>query len=197
MQDPVLQLTFDDGPDPTWTPAILSVLADAEATATFFVVTDAVRRAPAVLQQIQDSGHVVGLHGEQHLDHTRASAAELAVDTHRAITTLRALGVAPKLWRLPWGRSGPTTAELAAEHGLQIVGWDVDTHDWRGDDWVDQPDAVLRVASEGGIVLLHDGLGPGATRRDVLNTITIVTRLLSEAASHGTAVRAISEVADV
>ena len=188
---PALRLTFDDGPDPTWTPRVLDVLARAGATATFFVLGERVREAPELLADILAGGHTIGLHGDAHLDHSKSSAGQIGTDTDTALRTLRSSGVEPRLWRLPWGRSGDGTAELAARLGLRVVGWDADTHDWRGDAWGDQPTTVTETARRGGVVLLHDAIGPGATRAGCENTLEITTVLLSAADAAGTPVTAL------
>ncbi|MEH3054649.1 MAG: polysaccharide deacetylase family protein [Patulibacter minatonensis] len=180
-----LHLTFDDGPDPLWTPRVLDVLAAHGATATFFVLGRAVRRAPRMLEAILDGGHAIGLHGEAHLDHTKATPEDVARDTAAALDVLHGHGVAPDLWRLPWGRHGATTGAIAQRHGLRIVGWDADTHDWRGDGWDDQPEDVRGVARHGGVVLLHDGFGPGATRTSCANTLALVDAFLEIADAEG------------
>ncbi|MDO9352171.1 MAG: polysaccharide deacetylase family protein [Solirubrobacteraceae bacterium] len=189
-----LHLTFDDGPHPELTPRILETLASSEATATFFVLGARVREHPQLVDQILEAGHRVELHGDEHLDHRHASAGALARDTGRAIRTLTDQGIRLGWWRLPWGRPGPSTEALVKRTALRVIGWDADTHDWRGDGWDQQPETVRDTARSGGVVLLHDGFGPGATRSDGANTVEIVERLLAGAASHGTPVRALPPV---
>lgn len=189
-RSPTLALTFDDGPDSRWTPAVLDRLASADATATFFVLGARVREHPELVDAIRAAGHTVGLHGDAHIDHTKSTPVEIVVDTDRALETLARIGVEPALWRLPWGRSVATTAEIALDRGLRIVGWDGDTHDWRGDGWDAQPEQVRGLAERGGTVLLHDAIGPGAPRTDCDNTIALTDAFCAAAASHGVAVSA-------
>lgn len=172
-----LVLTFDDGPDPVWTPRVLERLAEHGLPATFFVLGEQVRAQPTLLEEIAESGHAIELHGDRHLDHNKADPAAVQVDTEAALETLAVLGIEPTQWRLPWGRRGPRTDELAAAHGLAIVGWDYDTHDWRGDGWDDQPPEVTDGIADGGIVLLHDALGPGSTRTGCDNTLALIDAL--------------------
>lgn len=178
----MLSLTFDDGPDPVWTPRVLDRLRAAGVLATFFVLGERVRAAPALLERIVRDGHIVGLHGDAHLDHAAATMDELEADTAEAMQTLHAAGVHPSWWRLPWGRRGDHTGALASQYGLRIVGWDIDTHDWRGDGWSDQPPQHRELGgSGGGVVLLHDAIGPGATRAGCANTLELVDALLAQA----------------
>lgn len=194
---PSLALTFDDGPDPRWTPATLARLAAVDAHATFFVLGQQVREHPELIDEIRAAGHTVGLHGDAHLDHSKSSAAEIVADTDRALETLAAVGVEPALWRLPWGRGVATSAEIALDRGLRIVGWDVDTHDWRGDGWDAQPDEVRRAAETGGTVLLHDAIGPGALRTGCTNTLEVVDALCAAAIAHGIPVEAMTDSREV
>src|ERR1700759_1049130 len=87
---------------------------------------------PDLMARVVDEGHEVGLHCEEHVRHSTRDAAWGRADTARALERLRAVGVAPRLWRTPWGDLAPWTAEVAAELGLRIVGWAVDTPDWPG-----------------------------------------------------------------
>lgn len=186
-----LTLTFDDGPDPTWTPRVLDQLETEGVVATFFVLGSRVRQAPELVASILAGGHRVELHGDRHLDHRTAPRDQLASDTRAALATLQSVGVAPTLWRLPWGRPGPTTAGLAREHGLEIVHWDVDPHDWRGDGWADQPTDRRAALRSGGVVLLHDAIGPGAPRSGCANTIELVEAIVREATGAGGAIDAL------
>jgi peptidoglycan/xylan/chitin deacetylase (PgdA/CDA1 family) len=74
--------------------------------------------------------------------------------------------------------------EVAAEYGLRIVGWTVDTHDWRGDTAQEMFGAVRPGLRPGAIVLAHDGIGPGARRTDARETVGFVTLAARHAAAH-------------
>jgi peptidoglycan/xylan/chitin deacetylase (PgdA/CDA1 family) len=149
---PGVALTFDDGPDPRGTPAVLDALARARAAATFFVLGERVEREPELLERVISAGHDVQVHGYAHLRHTEHTRAEIEADLLRA---LNALPLRPTLWRLPYGEPADFSAEVADAHGLTIVRWTVDSGDWRGDD----PETMLaRIdVRDGAIVLMHDG----------------------------------------
>jgi hypothetical protein len=189
----VCTLTFDDGPDATWTPRVLNALEAAGARATFFVLTERAAAQPALVERMRAAGHEVQLHGDAHLRHPDHDRETVLRDTETALERLRALGLQPTLWRLPWGRPAPWTAALAREYGLQIVAWDADTHDWRGDDAGTMLAAVMPQLSDGCVVLAHDGLGPGARRAGCAQTVDLIGPLVAEARDRGLACRPLSE----
>ena len=84
---------------------------------------------------------------------------------------------------------------MADELGLSLVGWDADTHDWRGDPPADGLDRIARDAPDGGIVLAHDGLGPGATRADCAGTVALVPLAAAWAARRDLALTALPDPA--
>jgi peptidoglycan/xylan/chitin deacetylase (PgdA/CDA1 family) len=167
-------LTFDDGPDPCGTPAVLDALARAGAKATFFVIAPRAQNHPELLARIGSEGHTLALHCDEHVRHTERDRDWLRRDTERALTRLQRLGVRPGLWRVPWGVPAPWTASLAAELDLRLVGWDVDTHDWRGDAAPTMFDDTRDGLRDGAIVLAHDGIGPGAQRTDCAQTAAFI-----------------------
>jgi peptidoglycan/xylan/chitin deacetylase (PgdA/CDA1 family) len=181
-----LYLTFDDGPDPGWTPKVIDTLARHDAAATFFVLGWRVRDNPRVIEELLAAGHRVELHGDAHLDHQHATLEQLTDDTTAALSALGRCGVIPQWWRLPFGRAGRATFDLADEHQLRIVGWDADSHDWRGDGWAQQPAPVSDAAERGGVVLMHDAIALGTPRIQAENTLEIVEQMLRLAADSGT-----------
>ena len=178
-----VELTFDDGPDPVWTPAVLAALSGSSLRATFFVIASRVSAHPQVVAAIRAGGHDIQLHCHEHVRHTEVDRATIEDDTQRALTTLADLGVHPRRWRTPWGDRAPWTEEIAAAHDLELCGWDVDTHDWRGDAAEAMLAAVGPTLHEGPVVLLHDGLGPGARRQGCEETVRFTRLIAAEAAS--------------
>src|SRR5581483_10757853 len=128
-----LMLTFDDGPDPVWTPRLLDLLSAAGARATFFPIAPRAAAHPEVIGRAVAEGHEVGLHCDVHERHSQHSRDWGRRDAARALERLARIGVRPGLWRTPWGDTAPWSAQVAAGYGLRLVAWTVDTHDWRGD----------------------------------------------------------------
>jgi len=178
-------LTFDDGPDPVWTPAVLDALSRAGARATFFVLGEAAERHPGLVHRALAEGHAVEPHGHAHLRHPEHPAADVARDLERALGVLRGLGARPRLWRVPWGDLAEHTAAQAEAHGLELAGWTADTHDWRGDGAAAMLAAVEPQLAEGAIVLAHDGLGPGALRDGCEQTVAVIEPLVAAARARG------------
>lgn len=175
----VISLTYDDGPDPVWTPRVLDALAAHGATATFFVLAPEAERHPEPVQRARAEGHEVALHADRHVRHTEMTRTELAADTETALRRLRGLGVHPRHWRAPWGVVTRDTRLVADRMGLELVHWTVDTHDWRGDSADEMQEACAADIEAGSVVLMHDGLGPGARRRDCAHTVELTKRLLA------------------
>jgi peptidoglycan/xylan/chitin deacetylase (PgdA/CDA1 family) len=174
-----LALTFDDGPDPRGTPAVLEALATAEVKATFFVLGERAEAYPDLLARTREAGHDVQVHGYAHLRHPHVTRAQVERDIDRA---LAAIGGATR-WRVPWGHLADFTPELARERGLEIVGWSTDTHDWRGD----PAETMLRglTLEPGAIVLAHDGISVGARRDTAQETARLVPLLIRAARAKG------------
>ncbi|HYA64394.1 MAG TPA: glycosyltransferase [Candidatus Sulfotelmatobacter sp.] len=166
-------LSFDDGPDPRWTPQILDVLKEKHAPAVFFVIGEAANTAPDLLKREYNEGHEIGNHTFTHPKFDEISHTQIKWElnlTQRLIEST--LGVKSILFRPPYGIDHqPEYAEEVAqlpypqELGYIIVGQKIDPDDWRmTDDKRQRPaqeiaDDVLRQANKGNIVLLHDGGG--------------------------------------
>jgi peptidoglycan-N-acetylglucosamine deacetylase len=170
-----MALTFDDGPDPVWTPRLLDLLRRHGARVTFFPIAPRAAAQPELIARMLAEGHAIGLHCDEHVRHSTRGIDWVRRDTARALDRLSALGVTPSLWRTPWGDIARWSEVIAAEFGLRIVGWTVDTHDWRGDVAADMFTASRGSLCDRAIVLAHDGIGPGARRAGAEQTLGFVT----------------------
>jgi peptidoglycan/xylan/chitin deacetylase (PgdA/CDA1 family) len=157
-------LTFDDGPDPVWTPRVLDVLERAGVKATFFVIGEKAEKHPEVVQDVVRRGHTVGLHSYAHdrLFSLR-SEARVARDLRRGIEVLeRVTGARPVLFRPPVGHTNPVISRVADKLDLLVVGWTVSGRDGTG--WATPAGVAARVrrgVRDGVIVLLHDAAERG------------------------------------
>ncbi len=111
--------------------------------------------------------------------------AELQHDSESALAALESVGVRPRLWRAPWGVCTDASHRIAERLGLQLVRWSIDTHDWRGDPPRAMLDHARSQLADGGTVLMHDALGPGARRGGCQNTLALVPQLAAAARAHG------------
>lgn len=174
----LVSLTFDDGPDPQWTPTVLELLAEYDARSTFFQLGDEVERHPELARQVANAGHEVGSHGCSHQDFTDLSADELRENLGRADESIRAAtGITPTLVRPPWGRIDSPGMFVAAEFGYQVALW---SHHLPTDGAEQKVDLNIATASPGMIVLCHDGR---STPADSL--YVAVRRLLTELTDQG------------
>ena len=149
-------LTFDDGPDPDATTAVLEALRTAEARAVFFLVGEQVEAHPELARQVADDGHVVALHGFRHVEHDELGDAARADLERSAAAVAAATGVDPRLYRPPYGRFSEQSYAAARELGLTPVYWSA----W-GSDWEPIPperiaETAIRDLAPGAILLLHD-----------------------------------------
>lgn len=155
LDGPHMGLTFDDGPDPDATPAVLEALAAVEATATFFLVGEQAEAHPDLAAEVAARGHTVGLHGHRHVEHD--DLPDPRADLERGAAALAdASGERPTLFRPPYGRFSERSYAACRELGLRAVYWSA----WGGD-WEPIPaeriaDLVTRDVAPGAIVLLHD-----------------------------------------
>lgn len=149
-----IALTFDDGPWPKTTEALLDGLAQRGVKATFFLVGEQVADHPDTVKRMEDEGHQIGLHTWHHVPLKGMTREEICAQLNKTRQTLQAL-VGPEdfMLRPPYGFVDETL-----EHWAQapIICWSVDTEDWKSKDADKILDIIYRQVSDGDIVLLHD-----------------------------------------
>jgi len=170
-----LALTFDDGPDETWTPQILNILKQKNAPAAFFVIGESASQYPQVVKNEYQSGNDVGNHTFTHPDFEIISKSQLQIELNLTELLLESnLGVKTLLFRPPYGIDHqPETASeiqmlpIPQAMGYIIVGARVDPHDW-GEPNGGAPPATATIVErvlhdaqlgKGNIILMHDGGG--------------------------------------
>lgn len=155
--DPVVSLTYDDGPDPAHTPGLLDLLADRGVRATFFVLADAADAHPDLVRRIVAEGHEIALHGA---DHTRlttlpdAEAVAVVADARRRVEAVA--GVPVRLFRPPYGAHTVGALRGWRRLGLDVVIWSGWAHDWVDGTVEAVAGRARRAVHPGGILLLHD-----------------------------------------
>jgi cellulose synthase/poly-beta-1,6-N-acetylglucosamine synthase-like glycosyltransferase/peptidoglycan/xylan/chitin deacetylase (PgdA/CDA1 family) len=181
-----IALTFDDGPDPVWTPRVLDLLRQHGAKATFFVVGAEVNKHPELVRRMLAEGHEVGSHTFTHADLTSAPDWRRDLEITLARNAIAgATGRQVTLFRPPYSSvsSGVTAADYVAMREVARTGHvavlaDLDTNDWR------RPgvEAIVKAATpptpgDGAVVLMHDG---GGDRAQTLAALEILLPTLAE-----------------
>ncbi len=157
LASPEVAITFDDGPHPEGTPAILDALGDAKAT--FFMVGERVLAAPDVAREVVARGHAVGIHGHRHHAMLRLSRAAIARDLDEAFQAIAThAGVDPALHRPPYGIYTRAGLREVRARGWAPLLWSRWGHDWRRWTTPERIAAeVTRNLGPGDVLLLHDG----------------------------------------
>jgi peptidoglycan/xylan/chitin deacetylase (PgdA/CDA1 family) len=173
----VIFLTFDDGPDPVWTPKILKILAKYGAKATFFELGQRIQAHPGLRKQVLAGGHTIGNHSISHPRLTKVSAAR----RHHEIFD----GPKSRCFRPPYGASNPKVRADIKAAGMTQVLWNVDPRDWARPGTSAIVQNILNHARHRNIVLMHDGGG------DRSQTVAALAKVLPTLKARGYSFRAL------
>ena len=167
--DKEIVLTFDDGPDPRYTPKVLDVLKRYGVPAHFFVVAERAKENPDLVRRMLEEGHEVGLHSRAHRNAWLVAPAYVKRDFAKSAAILRELGVNCKYYRPPWGYVNQETLKQIQAAGYQLVMWNVMAQDWKRNQTSREiVRRLLERVQRGSIICLHDGGGaPGAPERTI------------------------------
>ena len=151
-------LTFDDGPHPEGTPAVLQLLANADIKATFFLVGEQVERRPGLVAEIASQGHAIALHGYRHRPQPVMSRKAVQNDVGRGAAVVESAAGTPPAWhRPPYGLYSAAGLDAVRAHGLRPLLWSRWGKDWRR---FTTPARIARRATAnlhaGDVILLHD-----------------------------------------
>jgi cellulose synthase/poly-beta-1,6-N-acetylglucosamine synthase-like glycosyltransferase/peptidoglycan/xylan/chitin deacetylase (PgdA/CDA1 family) len=190
-------LTFDDGPDPIWTPRIAATLRRLRAPATFFVVGSEVVRHPDVVRDLHRQGFELGNHTFTHADLAQLPGWERSLQIHLTENAVvGAVGIRPRFVRPPYSSvpGAVTESQLQAFEQLARSGYAVALSDLDGEDWRHPGiEAIVRSSmpqgESGGVVLLHDGGG------DRTQTVAALERLVPRLRARGFELVRLSELA--
>jgi peptidoglycan/xylan/chitin deacetylase (PgdA/CDA1 family) len=181
-----IYLTFDDGPDPTWTPRILAVLRRYHVPATFFVIGYAVKDHPTLLSAEIATGSMVENHTANHPYLTHVPLGELLATeitpVNRAIA--RITGTAPKCVRPPYGVFNSAVRAEIGSIGMRLALWDVDPTDWARPGTAAIRNSVLAGLHPRAVVIMHDGGGDRS--QTVAALAELLPRLLAAHWAFGT-----------
>ncbi|MGQ4388445.1 polysaccharide deacetylase family protein [Streptomyces sp. SAS_270] len=153
-------LTFDDGPDPRYTPEILSTLREYDVRAMFFVCGEMAVDNKDLLREMSDDGHIVGNHTWTHPLLTRLTRSAIRSEIERTSEVIEdAYGEPPVWFRAPYGAWNRATFQIGAELGMEPLAWTVDTLDWTTPGARTIVNRVEGGAAPGVVVLSHDAGG--------------------------------------
>jgi peptidoglycan/xylan/chitin deacetylase (PgdA/CDA1 family)/uncharacterized membrane protein len=157
-----LAITFDDGPDPRTLPALLALLAQEKAPATFFLVGRSAAAHPTLVREIVEAGHEVGNHSQTHDPFLMLrSCRRLEADIGECQGALARAGVTPLVFRPPAGITNPRLLGALRTHGLACIAFSCRPLDFGNRRLKGLKRRVLHCARPGDIVMLHDRLPPG------------------------------------
>ncbi|MGP1355998.1 polysaccharide deacetylase family protein [Roseicyclus sp.] len=160
--EPLVALTFDDGPHPSLTPQLLDILRAYEVSATFYVIGNRVAQLPQLAARIAAEGHEIGNHTWSHpslFGHSDAALLDQVDRTSHAV--INATGRMPVTLRPPYGNMHPRQRLMLHQaRGIPTVLWSVDPEDWRRPGSTVVTNRILSMSHPGDVVLAHDIHGP-------------------------------------
>jgi peptidoglycan-N-acetylglucosamine deacetylase len=169
-------LTFDDGPHPIFTPALLEIMSATDVKVTFFVLGQQAQRYPQIIRTEHLGGHEIGNHSWSHQNFVYLRDDAIRDELCRTEKAIRVSGAIPTLMRPPFGEITPMQRRwIATEFGYKTVLWTVDSEDWRVRDSAQIANCILRDAKPNTIILAHDI--HGAT----IEAMSVVIRQLNNA----------------
>lgn len=160
VDDKVVALTYDDGPNPPHTQAMLQMLAQHGVKATFFLKGRNVEAYPESVQAVAQAGHEIGNHSYSHRPMWSLSKSSMRQEVVRTGELIeQVLGQRPVLFRPPYGVQGPGLKLALAELGMPSILMSSNGADWEQTDPALIADKILESIEPGAIILLHDGHG--------------------------------------
>ncbi|MGE5421732.1 MAG: polysaccharide deacetylase family protein [Ignavibacteriales bacterium] len=175
----VVALTFDDGPDPIYTPQILALLERYQKKATFFVIGQHVQENPKVLSIVSQNGHEIGNHGYSHRRLYGKTKDFINDDLNKTAKLVAHItGTRPHMVRAPGGRVSSELVDLAKENNLKLISWGEDPQDWKYHDANYIASHILKNLKPGQIIVMHDG---GGDRTATVQALGILLPALDQA----------------
>ncbi|ASA21856.1 polysaccharide deacetylase family protein [Paenibacillus donghaensis] len=174
-----IALTFDDVPDPRFTPQLLDVLKKYRVKATFFVVGSRAEKHPELVRRMIREGHAIGNHSYTHPQFVKLSVNDFRMQIVHTENILQALaGYKPRLIRPPYGEISEQQLRWAKFGGYKLVNWNVDSLDWKGLSKTQVRNNILSKAGKGSIILQHGGGGRGSNLNGTIQALPEVINIL-------------------
>lgn len=153
-----VSLTFDDGPDPEWTPRVLDILGRESVRAVFFMTGRKIRGNEGVVRRVSGEGHIAGNHGFSHIPLAFRRQDRVLEEIRRTDSEIgNATGLRPALFRPPYGRFDPRFRAWMRDTGRTLVMWSLMPGDFLAVTPEALVDAVRKRLTGGAVIVLHDG----------------------------------------
>ncbi|GAB6990029.1 polysaccharide deacetylase family protein [Paenibacillus pini] len=174
-------LTFDDVPDPRFTPQILDVLANEKVKATFFVIGSRAQQHPRMVSRIAREGHIIGNHSYNHPQFHKVPLSAYQQQINRTEQIIDGIiGYKPALIRPPYGDITEPQLRWAKQTGYTVVNWNVDSLDWKGLNKEAVKKNIMNTAGQGSIILQHGGGGTGSDLSGTIAALPDIIRQLKK-----------------
>lgn len=167
-----IAFTFDDGPDPRYTPQLLDVLKKNDVKATFFVLGEKAKENPNLIRRMVEEGHTIGLHANRHICAPLHSYKTIKNDFLASHSQLESMGIKVDLYRPPWGLINIASAKLIRRYKIKPILWSRHASDWSK--YVDEKHirkTLTEKVKPGDIILLHDGRGAENAPQRTINAL--------------------------
>lgn len=154
--EPIIFLSFDDGPDPEVTPFVLQLLDAYNAKATFFCVGENLHRYPEIAETVRVKGHQIGNHTQHHLKGWTTSSAIYTQNITACQSYIGSISKAP-LFRPPYGRLSAKQSRWVLQQGYQCIMWDILSFDYDkhlNTNWA--INRIVKLSRKGSIIVFHD-----------------------------------------
>ncbi|MGN0628555.1 MAG: polysaccharide deacetylase family protein [Oscillospiraceae bacterium] len=160
-QEKKVAVTFNCAWDAEDIPALLEILGQYDAKATFFILGQWAEENPSAVKAIAAAGHEIATHSNTHPDMTKLGKEEIINELTRSCDKIEAAGGGrPTLFRAPSGAYNNDVISTAAEQGFMTIQWDVDSRDWKEPEPAAMAQSVIDNVQNGSIILLHSGAKP-------------------------------------
>lgn len=172
----IIALTFDDGPDDKFTPQILDVLKKHNVKATFFLLGTRVHKYPNIAKQILRDGHTIGNHTYWHPELTKTNIQNMVWEIEQNEKELQnVLKIKTNLFRAPYGALTERHVQKLSELGYRVIGWSIDTEDWRNLPASEIKQKIINQLHPGAIVLMHSA---GHWTQDLSGTVEALDEII-------------------
>ena len=173
-------LTFDDGPDPDYTPRIAEMLALRGHIATFFIIGSNALRNPEIVKYLIDSGHSIGSHSSAHLKQWKTGTKDLISDYEIGHQQVRSVtGNQIRLFRPPYGYNDRRSVAFCKKFNQKLILWDLESLDWQASATADSVTEIVNShIKPGSVVLMHDAIYDNPAAKNRAHTADALERIL-------------------